>query len=178
MKILHFCWTTLGNKITYWKKWPSRLRVKWTATWAADIIKQDHKVSLTLGCCYGENAFNPVSAFIKPDQLDPWIKDQIGNTLLSTILHLQLQNFVSCGRDKPCRQESDFYLILDPWIKLIWFDKSRAWFRLWHGDISIYLRSFVEKPFWCIFISYLQYIPRNMHTVLLCFALLWLCNRS
>ena len=24
----------------------------------------------------------------------------------------------------------------------------------------------------------LQYIPRNMHMVLLCFALLWLCNRS
>ena len=24
----------------------------------------------------------------------------------------------------------------------------------------------------------LQYIPRNMHTVLCCFALLWLCNRS
>ena len=24
----------------------------------------------------------------------------------------------------------------------------------------------------------LQYIPRNMHTVLLCFALLWLCSRS
>ena len=24
----------------------------------------------------------------------------------------------------------------------------------------------------------LQYIPRNMHTVLLCFALLWLRNRS
>ena len=28
MKILHFCWTTLENKITFWKKWPSRLRVK------------------------------------------------------------------------------------------------------------------------------------------------------
>ena len=27
-------------------------------------------------------------------------------------------------------------------------------------------------------IGNLQYIPRNMHTVLLCFALLWLCNRS
>ena len=27
-----------------------------------------------------------------------------------------------------CRQESDFYLILDPWITLIRFDKSRAWF--------------------------------------------------
>ena len=25
---------------------------------------------------------------------------------------------------------------------------------------------------------HVQYIPRNMHTVLLCFALLWLCNRS
>ena len=24
----------------------------------------------------------------------------------------------------------------------------------------------------------IQYIPRNMHTVLLCFALLWSCNRS
>ena len=29
MKILDFCWTTFRNKITYWKKWPSRLRVKW-----------------------------------------------------------------------------------------------------------------------------------------------------
>ena len=41
------------------------------------------------------------SAFIKPDQRNPWIKDQLGNALLSTILHLQLPNFLSCGRDKP-----------------------------------------------------------------------------
>ena len=27
-------------------------------------------------------------------------------------------------------------------------------------------------------LNLVQYIPRNMHTVLLCFALLWLCNRS
>ena len=39
--------------------------------------------------------------FIKPDQLDPWIKDQMKTTLLSTISPLQLPNFVSCGRDKP-----------------------------------------------------------------------------
>ena len=39
--------------------------------------------------------------FIKPDQRNPWIKDQLWNDLLSTILHLQLPNFVSCGRDKP-----------------------------------------------------------------------------
>ena len=38
---------------------------------------------------------------IKPDQRNPWIKDQLWNNLLSTILHLQLPNFVSCGRDKP-----------------------------------------------------------------------------
>ena len=31
----------------------------------------------------------PGSAFIKPDQLDPRIKDRLGNALLSTILHLQ-----------------------------------------------------------------------------------------
>ena len=30
----------------------------------------------------------------------------------------------------------------------------------------------------CITYRVIQYIPRNMHTVLLCFALLWLCNRS
>ena len=44
---------------------------------------------------------NPCPTFIKPDQRNPWIKDQLGNDLLSTILHLQLPNFVSCGRDKP-----------------------------------------------------------------------------
>ena len=51
--------------------------------------------------CFKPLSSPPGSVFIKPDQLDPWIKDQIGNTLLSTILHLQLPNFVSCGRDKP-----------------------------------------------------------------------------
>ena len=39
----------------------------------------------------------PGSAFIKPDQRNPWIKDQLGNALLSTILHLQLPNLVTVG---------------------------------------------------------------------------------
>ena len=43
----------------------------------------------------------PGSAFFKPDQLNPWIKDQLGNDLLSTILPLQLPHFMSCGRDSP-----------------------------------------------------------------------------
>ena len=38
----------------------------------------------------------PGSAFIKRDQLDPWIKDQLRSALLSTISPLQLPNFVSC----------------------------------------------------------------------------------
>ena len=41
------------------------------------------------------------TTFIKPDQLDPWIKDQIKITLLPTISHLLLPNFVSCGRACP-----------------------------------------------------------------------------
>ena len=32
--------------------------------------------------------------------------------------------------------------------------------------------------FWIQGCLIIQYIPRNMHTVSLCFALLWLCNRS
>ena len=36
MKILDFCWTTFGNKITYWKKWLSRLRVKKDKNSSAD----------------------------------------------------------------------------------------------------------------------------------------------
>ena len=50
-----------------------------------------------MGCTVQETGC-PGSAFIKPDQLDPWINDQLGNALLSTILALQLRNFVSCGR--------------------------------------------------------------------------------
>ena len=81
-------------------------------------------------CCF---SLSPGPTFIKPDQRNPWIKDQLWNDLLSTILHLQLPNFVSCGRDKPSHMTQNlvtvgFYLILDPWITLIRFDKSRAWF--------------------------------------------------
>ena len=44
---------------------------------------------------------HPGPTFIKPDQLDPWIKVQMKITLLSNISPLQLPNFVSRGRDKP-----------------------------------------------------------------------------
>ena len=77
----------------------------------------------------------PGSAFIKPDQLDPWIKDQIKITLLSTIAPLQLPNFVSCGRDKPSHMTQNLvtvgatlwtaeYFLVDPWsmdqADLVW----------------------------------------------------------
>ena len=82
----------------------------------------------------------PGPTFIKPDQFDPWIKDQLRYALLSTILSLHLTNFVSRGRACPSHVTQNlvtvgekllpgegFYLILDPSIKLIWFDKSGAW---------------------------------------------------
>ena len=75
------------------------------------------------------------SAFIKPDQPDPWIKDQIKIVLLSTISPLQLPNFVSCGRDKPSHMTQNFVtlgaklwtaerFVVDPWsmnqADLVW----------------------------------------------------------
>ena len=36
----------------------------------------------------------------------------------------------------------------------------------------------LPRPSEVILKEWIQYIPRNMHTVLLCFALLWLCKRS
>ena len=66
------------------------------------------------------------SAFIKPDQRNPWIKDQIKNTLLPTISHLLLPNFVSCGRACPSHMTQNLVtvgaklwtadrFIVDPW---------------------------------------------------------------
>ena len=68
----------------------------------------------------------PGSAFIKPDQLDPWIKDLIKITLLSTVSHLQLPNFVSCGRACPSHMKQNLVTVgaklwtaepflVDPW---------------------------------------------------------------
>ena len=57
---------------------------KWQLFWATQLYQ-----------------WTPGSAFIKPDQRNPWINDQLGNALLSIILHLQLPNCVQCVRDKP-----------------------------------------------------------------------------
>ena len=61
-------------------------------------------IDLHLQVCQGNicgRSDDQSSAFIKPDQLDPWIKDQIKIILLPTVSHLQLLNFVSCGRACP-----------------------------------------------------------------------------
>ena len=73
--------------------------------------------------------------FIKPDQLDPWVKDQMKITLLSTVPPLQLPNFVSCGRDKPSHMKQNLVTVgtklwtaerflVDPWsmdqADLVW----------------------------------------------------------
>ena len=51
----------------------------------------------------------------------------------------------------------------------------RVWLLLGTGRLYSYS---VGQSCDCSSSSEVQYIPRNMHTVLLCFALLWLCNRS
>ena len=43
---------------------------------------------------------------------------------------------------------------------------------------GLLMKSICITPLVHVVMGDLQYIPRNMHTVLLCFALLWLCNRS
>ena len=77
----------------------------------------------------------PGSAFIKRDHLDPWIKDQLRNDLLSTILSLQLPNFASCGRACPSHMTQNLvtvgvklligeWFLSDPWsmdqADLVW----------------------------------------------------------
>ena len=74
-------------------------------------------------------------SFIKPDQLDPRIKDQLRNALLSIILSLQLPNFVSCGRACPSHMTQNLVTVgaklwtgewfsFDPWsldqADLVW----------------------------------------------------------
>ena len=69
---------------------------------------------------------NKTVYFVKPDQLDPWIKEQIKITLLPTILHLLLPNFVSCGRACPSHMAQNLVTVgaklwtaerflVDPW---------------------------------------------------------------
>ena len=77
----------------------------------------------------------PGPTFIKPDQLDPWIKDQLRNDLLSTVLSLQLPNFGSCGRACPSHMTQNLVTVgaklftgewfsFDPWsmdhADLVW----------------------------------------------------------
>ena len=71
----------------------------------------------------------PGPSFIKPDQLDPWIKDQKRNALLYTILSLQLPNFVSCHMTQNLvtvgvKLLTGEWFLFDPWsmdqADLVW----------------------------------------------------------
>ena len=84
------------------------------------------RCGLILPMFFRVSSLVPGSAFIKPDQLDPWIKDHIKITLLPTISHLQLPNFVSCGRACPSHMTQNLVTVgaklctaerfpVDPW---------------------------------------------------------------
>ena len=92
--------STDGSYKLYWIQCRNYHRFWWNGLLTIAMVNHLLK-DMDTGIVTTIVALTRCSAFIKPDQLDPWIKDQIGNTLLSTILHLQLPNFVSCGRDKP-----------------------------------------------------------------------------
>ena len=82
-------------------QWETMLQCNVVSHWLSACTKWSlHELThWSLAVPYIHNWSGPT--FIKPDQRNPWIKDQLWNDLLSTILHLQLPNFVSCGRDKP-----------------------------------------------------------------------------
>ena len=76
-----------------------------------------------------------------------------------TVLPWCLQNFVLI-------RSFSWSIVTTFFIK---FRRVRLNYRYWDSD---------HYPGYCGRVASIQYIPRNMHTVLLCFALLWLCNRS
>ena len=89
---------------------------------------------ITTATRFALKPISPGPSFIKPDQLDPWINDQLRNTLLSTMLPLQLPNFVSCGRACPSHMTKNLvtvgalltgeWFLFDPWsmdqADLVW----------------------------------------------------------
>ena len=92
--------------------------------WALTPMR-DSLASMRPAQCKGLQ-YHPGPTFIKPDQLYPWIKDQIKITLLPTISHLLLPNFVSCGRACPCHMTQNLVTVgaelwtaerflVDPW---------------------------------------------------------------
>ena len=56
-------------------------------------------------------ALSPGPTFIKLNQFDPWIKDELGKALLPKILPLQLQNVVLGGRACPSHKTQTFVTV-------------------------------------------------------------------
>ena len=121
----NFAYSTLRHYLTQcWViiDWTLRNKLQWN-------FNQNTKLSFTkmhLTISSAKRPSCPGSAFIKPDQRNPWIKDQIKITLLPTISHLLLPNFVSCGRACPSHMTQNLVtvgaklwtadrFIVDPW---------------------------------------------------------------
>ena len=80
---------------------------------------------------------SPGPTFIKPDQFDPWIKDQLGNALLSTILALQLQNFALCGRACPSHMTQNLVTVRMKLLTGVIFIWSLIHGSSWSGLIKV-----------------------------------------
>ena len=66
------------------------------------------------------NHLPPGSTSIKPDQLDPWIKDPLGNAPMCTISPLQLPNFVSRGRAYPSHMTQNLVTVGAKLLSITW----------------------------------------------------------
>ena len=102
---------------------------------------------------------------------------------LSVILHNVKLNCIISGGFAWCFKLNIFFPLMKAFIKLWWLHNLYS--TKLHSSLTCYfiaidyLRTNVQSVLLAISKpAMIQYIPRNMHTVLLCFALLRLCNRS
>ena len=106
----------------------------WWQSWHWDATSDD-KVGIKITLRF-QRLQSPGPVFIKPDQPEPWIKDQPAKTLMSVIMSLQFWSFVNAARcHMPQNSKTEairlytgnwFYLILNSWMKVIGFKESRT----------------------------------------------------
>ena len=118
-----------------WKiPYPNDQSVKFTHHWDCFFHSNDFKCNKSDMSPAGRPLLRLLSwlcFYIKWDQLNPWLKDQLGKALLSTIWPLQLPNFVSCGRDKPSHMTQNLVtvgakLLTGEWFLLVPWSMDQA----------------------------------------------------
>ena len=156
-------------------QWQRSFQRKLRSHWLK-FLWQHHVAAVRQGpgslcVCNTKLVFTAPADILAPDAVRP-STDSVWTTLVVMILltflvvmillmFLWLQKLFSICMFQQFRRHLSKCLVKSPYTSCHW-ERSMQHFNL----LSCH------QP------SEVQYIPRNMHTVLLCFALLWLCNRS